>query len=94
MAEAQLSEQLLSELAFNRKYTLKHAKLDEEEASLTAKFKRREAIYERQLKKLHKQILRLEEGLDLEEQTYKQKIENLRGRRTKLREEINLQLQL
>jgi hypothetical protein len=93
-AAAAMAEAQLSELAFNRKYTLKDAKLDEEEARLTAKFKRHESSFESKLKKLYKQIRRLEECLDTEEQQYKQKIENLRERRTKLREEINLQLQL
>jgi hypothetical protein len=96
MAEAAAtnSEARLTELEFNIKYTLEHAKLDSEETGTTAEFDRRKSIFECQLKKLNRQLRRLREGFEQEEEQHKQKKKNIQERRTKLREQIKLELVL
>jgi hypothetical protein len=86
-------QELQSEYAFNRKYTLEDAKLDREQTGVTAKYNRRAAIFERQLKKLHRQINYLEEGFQKEQQRYKIKREKIQEKREELKERIKFELQ-
>jgi hypothetical protein len=97
MAESQTAtnseEAQLTEREFNQKYTLEHAKLDSEETGATAKFDRRKSIFQSQLKKLNRELHRLKEGFEREQEQHKQKKKNIQARRTKLGERIELGVQ-
>jgi hypothetical protein len=97
MAESQTatnSEARLTELEFNQKYTLEHAKLDSEETRATAKFDRRKSIFQSQLKRLNRELHRLKKGFEREQEQHKHEKKNIQERRTKLGERIELGLQL
>jgi TolA-binding protein len=74
----------LTDLEFNRKYTLEYDKLDREETATTTKFSRRESVLEHQLKKFNRKIHRLEADFEREQEQFEQRMESIQERRTKL----------